>query len=316
MYDTEEVYYDTEDDGLMDTLPVEDLDTVEEEPLVKVKPVRHDGKARLPKDDGADFPENLAAAIGLGDDEEDLLKIEPVSTITMLAVMEVARLSEREVKVLMFRYRDRLELYGTGKQFGVTRERIRQIEAKALRKMRGRKACREILQKGFYQWTQEQIRQRADAIVEERIKQFKTQWLIDHPEPEYVAGDPVDPEINERASKMQMTIEELDLSVRSYNCLKRANINTVGDLVKRSYDNMMCVRNLGRKSLEEIIAKLASLGLKLAEEDLSGKPVKSTGEDMWKIGTRLCPGCGSPVEYDIINRFKHCHNCGTTLERE
>lgn len=315
MYDTEEVYYDTEDDGLMDTLPVEDLDTVEEEPLVKVKPVRHDGKARLPKDDGADFPENLAAAIGLGDDEEDLLKIEPVSTITMLAVMEVARLSEREVKVLMFRYRDRLDLYGTGKQFGVTRERIRQIEAKALRKMRGRKACREILQKGFYQWTQEQIRQRADAIVEERIKQFKTQWLIDHPEPEYVAGDPVDPEINERAQKMQMTIEELDLSVRSYNCLKRANINTVGDLVKRSYDNLMCVRNLGRKSLEEVVAKLEAMGLKLSEENCKGRPVVCGANGPYAQGTRTCPVCGKSVEYELKNGVRHC-SCGTVLMRE
>ena len=273
-------------------------------------------KDTLPAD-APKFPQNLIDALGvMGDDEDPLKAMEPISISSVLAAVEAAKLTEREYNILMLRFVEGMTYEEAGYQYTVTRERIRQIEAKALRKMRGRKACREILQKGFYQWTQEQIRQRADAIVEERIKQFKTQWLIDHPEPEHVAGDPVAPEINERASKMQMTIEELDLSVRSYNCLKRANINTVGDLVKRSYDNMMCVRNLGRKSLEEIIAKLASLGLKLAEEDLSGKPVKSTGEDMWKIGTRLCPGCGSPVEYDIINRFKHCHNCGTTLERE
>ena len=58
-----------------------------------------------------------------------------------------------------------------------------------------------------------------------------------------------------------MTIEELDLSVRSFNCLKRANINTVEDLISKTEDEMMKVRNLGRKSLEEVINKLAMMGL-------------------------------------------------------
>ena len=66
---------------------------------------------------------------------------------------------------------------------------------------------------------------------------------------------------------MKMTIEELDLSVRSFNCLKRANINTVEDLISKTEDEMMKVRNLGRKSLEEVINKLAMMGLSLASED-------------------------------------------------
>ena len=66
---------------------------------------------------------------------------------------------------------------------------------------------------------------------------------------------------------LEMTIEELDLSVRSFNCLKRAGINTVEDLTNKSEDEMMKVRNLGRKSLEEVIAKLESLGFKLNKED-------------------------------------------------
>lgn len=66
---------------------------------------------------------------------------------------------------------------------------------------------------------------------------------------------------------MKMTIEELDLSVRSFNCLKRANINTVEDLISKTEDEMMKVRNLGRKSLEEVINKLAMMGLSLANED-------------------------------------------------
>lgn len=66
---------------------------------------------------------------------------------------------------------------------------------------------------------------------------------------------------------LEMTIEELDLSVRSFNCLKRAGINTVEDLIGKSEDDMMKVRNLGRKSLDEVIAKLSSLGFGLSHEE-------------------------------------------------
>ena len=66
---------------------------------------------------------------------------------------------------------------------------------------------------------------------------------------------------------MEMTIDDMDLSVRSYNCLKRANINTVEDLISKTEEEMMKVRNLGRKSLEEVINKLAMMGLSLAAEE-------------------------------------------------
>ena len=70
-----------------------------------------------------------------------------------------------------------------------------------------------------------------------------------------------------QSTVLDMTIEELDLSVRSFNCLKRANINTVADLISKTEDEMMKVRNLGRKSLEEVINKLAMMGLSLADEE-------------------------------------------------
>ena len=71
----------------------------------------------------------------------------------------------------------------------------------------------------------------------------------------------------QRDKVLEMTIEELDLSVRSFNCLKRANINTVEDLISKTQEEMMKVRNLGRKSLEEVINKLAMMGLSLAAEE-------------------------------------------------
>lgn len=72
-------------------------------------------------------------------------------------------------------------------------------------------------------------------------------------------------EVDNGGGVMAMTIDDLDLSVRSHNCLKRAGINTVSDLVQRNEDDMMKVRNLGRKSLDEVKKKLADLGLSLKE---------------------------------------------------
>jgi len=77
----------------------------------------------------------------------------------------------------------------------------------------------------------------------------------------------VEKEEDKKEKILEMTIEELDLSVRSYNCLKRAGINTVEELVQRNEEEMMKVRNLGRKSLEEVQLKLSGLGLSLRQNE-------------------------------------------------
>ncbi len=77
----------------------------------------------------------------------------------------------------------------------------------------------------------------------------------------------VEKEDNRKETVLQMSIEELDLSVRSFNCLKRAGINTVEDIINHTEDDMMKVRNLGRKSLEEVIVKIEALGLALRKEE-------------------------------------------------
>ncbi len=76
-----------------------------------------------------------------------------------------------------------------------------------------------------------------------------------------------EPEDNTKEKVLEMTIEELDLSVRAFNCLKRAGINTVAELVQRNQEDMMKVRNLGKKSLEEVEQKLVALGLSLKASD-------------------------------------------------
>ncbi len=77
----------------------------------------------------------------------------------------------------------------------------------------------------------------------------------------------VEKEEDQKEKVMEMTIEELDLSVRSYNCLKRAGINTVHELTQKSEEDMMKVRNLGKKSLEEVVIKLEEMGLGLRKDE-------------------------------------------------
>ena len=78
----------------------------------------------------------------------------------------------------------------------------------------------------------------------------------------------LEPQENDTAKVLELTIEDLDLSVRSYNCLKRANINTVADLTEKTEEEMIKVRNLGRKSLEEVKKKLQELNLSLSQGEI------------------------------------------------
>ena len=101
----------------------------------------------------------------------------------------------------------------------------------------------------------------AAKILSEHLSLFVS--LTDQPIPVSM----VQPEDDKKEKVLEMTIEELDLSVRAYNCLKRAGINSVAELVQRNQEDMMKVRNLGRKSLEEVMAKLDSLGFSLTKDD-------------------------------------------------
>lgn len=102
----------------------------------------------------------------------------------------------------------------------------------------------------------------AAKILSEHLSQFIN--LTDHVGSVEIM---VEKEEDTKEKVLDTTIEELDLSVRSYNCLKRAGINTVQELIQRNEDEMMKVRNLGRKSLEEVQQKLEALGLSLKADD-------------------------------------------------
>ena len=104
----------------------------------------------------------------------------------------------------------------------------------------------------------------AAKVLSEHLSLFID--LSENAKTQTVMAEPVN---NEKDRVVEMTIEELELSVRSFNCLKRAGINTVGELMNKTSDDMMKVRNLGRKSLEEVLGKLRDLGLTLKSGDES-----------------------------------------------
>ena len=102
----------------------------------------------------------------------------------------------------------------------------------------------------------------AAKVLSEHLSLF-----IDLSENAKTAEIMVEKEDDEKEKVLEMSIDELELSVRSYNCLKRAGINTVEELTNKTSEDMMKVRNLGRKSLEEVLAKLKELGLQLNPSD-------------------------------------------------
>lgn len=107
---------------------------------------------------------------------------------------------------------------------------------------------------------------KAASILISHLKLFQNMAGLTEEE-EVEEGSFTEVEENDTAKVMEMTIEDLDLSVRSYNCLKRAYINTVADLTAKTEEEMMKVRNLGRKSLEEVKKKLQELDLSLRKEE-------------------------------------------------
>ena len=114
-------------------------------------------------------------------------------------------------------------------------------------------------------WTNKTISARDAVSYSAKILNDHLSLFIDLSED--IGNTSIEKPENQRDKVLEMTIEELDLSVRSFNCLKRAGINTVEDLISKTQEDMMKVRNLGHKSLEEVINKLDTMGLSLASEE-------------------------------------------------
>ena len=116
-------------------------------------------------------------------------------------------------------------------------------------------------------WTDGTISAKEAVSLGAKVLTEHLNLFVDLSDEAYTADIMVEKDDKGKEKVLEMTIEELDLSVRSLNCLKRAGINTVEDLVNKTEEEMMKVRNLGRKSLEEVMAKLDALGFSLTHDD-------------------------------------------------
>lgn len=116
-------------------------------------------------------------------------------------------------------------------------------------------------------WTDGSITPQEGVAIGAKIMQEHLKLFIDLTDSMDSVEILVEKEEDKKEKALEMTIEELELSVRSFNCLKRASINTVEELTQRTEEDMMKVRNLGKKSLEEVKSKLAELGLSLKPSD-------------------------------------------------
>jgi DNA-directed RNA polymerase sigma subunit (sigma70/sigma32) len=185
------------------------------------------------------YPFNVAFDIFC--DEEQALNINPKKLIETFLT-----LTEREETVLRWRYKERLTLEKTGKQVGVTTERIRQIQAKALRKLRHPSRTKNFSIVPYEEYY-ELFKKHETLIREYALLERAYEEIANHKNINCSVE-----EVAEQAAKMVLTLEDLELSVRSYNCLKRKGINTLRDLTEISEAELMKIRNLGRKSYLEI----------------------------------------------------------------
>ena len=191
---------------------------------------------------------------------------------------EVVRtLNPRERKVIKERWLGEQRLDDVAKHFGITRERVRQIEAKAMRRLRQPKRYR-LLKYGRakYDEFQKMREYYSKDFVSDYVSQLESEARDKIEYNDVKALYDLRDDINNYISKLEekgvgdprheMTIEEMDLSVRTYNCLRKAGYKYAKDLEGKAYSQIIKIRNLGRCSFEELLAKCSDLGINLLED--------------------------------------------------
>lgn len=172
----------------------------------------------------------------------------------------LAMLTEREQDILRQRYGEKMTLRAIGQIHGVGQERIRQIIARALRRLRHPSRVNMFKAVPLAAMVEQNIKyQKICREYEFLSKAFEAYTAMP------AAPDVVVP-MAELAVTMQTPISELDFTVRTHNCLKRAGKNTLRDIVEMTEDELMSIRNLGRKSAIEVIHKVRSYGLDIRRQ--------------------------------------------------
>ncbi len=191
------------------------------------------------------FPFNVAYTVA-----EDSEKITAFSPELIYKAMS-NNLNTRQMDVLLYRYRDGMSLGETAKQLNVTQERIRQVEARALSRLKEPTVFNSMRAVSYSKYRDLEYKYEVVSYAYSRS-----------PEPKDVQ------ELVKETSITELPISELDLSVRSHNCLRRAGIRTIGELIAKTESEMTMVRNLGKRSLFEIKMKLIEMGLGFKEEEI------------------------------------------------
>ena len=203
------------------------------------------------------YPFNLIEEIWSEIEEKDPFEKHMYS---LEAINEVLKdLTDRERRCLEMMYRDKMTLDEIGKEFNVTRERIRQVIAKAIRKLKHphRMNAMQVVPKSKYNGLMAQYI-RLEKDYEDLLASCINAGL----------SKPIKKQAEE-PNILDQGIDTLDLSVRSYNCLHRANIKTIGDLTVRTITEIQHIRNLGKRSFVEIRDKLYDLGLSFTPEEFN-----------------------------------------------
>ena len=166
-------------------------------------------------------------------------------------------LPPREERVIEAYFKEGLTFEKIAKEFGVTRERIRQIEAKAIKRLSHPTRVNVLIMNIENLNEKDSLKEK---IEQEILYLRKKLWNITNNSEVFV-------EESREELLLDIDIEIIDLSLRSYNCLKRAEINTIRDLTKMSVNDLLKVRNLGKKCVEEIQNKLNEMGYHLKDQE-------------------------------------------------
>ena len=219
--------------------------------------IREKEKALLAKFSADEYPHNILKAIECEEYEK-----------FYQSVFDNC-LNDREKDIVTRFYEGKETLQEIGKSYGVTKERIRQICVKAQSKIRNglylaKRQMEHEFRRREWQESNEKLEQWREKIFAEfqKTHEYNEDMIATFG---MITLSNVTAKNDEGKTVADIPLEEMDLSIRSYNCLKRAGIKTMFQILDKTYDDMLHVRNLGKKSLKEIIAKLAEKGLSLRE---------------------------------------------------
>ena len=217
-------------------------------------------------------------------------------------------LNRDEASVIRVRFCAKLTLEDCAKIMCITRESVRQKEQKALRKLRhpARKDMILAPHKLYEDMTEKKkILQEKNIELNNSIDKTLRQINILTEALKGVGVKINEPEVDMEGLTLAKNINDLELSVRAYNCLKRAGINTVADLINKTEKEMLLVRNLGRHSFEEVKQKVLALGLRfMTDEERKENPIHTRDEIK-----DVCKNCDYDYHGECRNEFAWCDSC-------